>query len=84
MDRLARPCRTFANGERQSKPYTHAGVSQLGRRFHSHGLTPTYDDGEIIGVIRVCTSAVWMVTNLVTKHLGFTAEAKEAEELDVA
>jgi hypothetical protein len=25
-----------------------------------------------------------MVTNLVTKHLGFTAEAKEAEELYVA
>ncbi|HVS73952.1 MAG TPA: hypothetical protein VHE23_00905, partial [Candidatus Acidoferrales bacterium] len=61
--------------------FTHAGISQLGRRFQGHDLTPTYDDGEIIEVIRVCTSAVWMVTNLVTKHLGFADEAKKAQEL---
>ena len=61
--------------------FTHAGISQLGRRFSGHNLTPSYSDGEIIEVIRVCTSAVWMVTNLVTKHLGYAAEAKEAEDL---
>lgn len=64
--------------------FTHAGISQLGRRFKGHDLTPTYHDGEIIEVIRVCTSAVWMVTNLVTKHLGFADEAKKAEELYLA
>jgi len=61
--------------------FTHAGISQLGRRFDGHNLKPTYKDGEIIEVIRVCTSAVWMVTNLVTKHMGFTAEATKAGEL---
>jgi hypothetical protein len=63
--------------------YTHGGVSQLARRFDGHNLKPTYDDGEIIEVIRVSTSAAWMVTNLVTRHFGFTAEATKAQELYV-
>jgi hypothetical protein len=32
-------------------------------------------------VIRVSTSAAWMVTNLVTIHLGFIKEANKAQEL---
>lgn len=61
--------------------YTHAGISQLGRRYDDHNLRPSYRDGEIIEVIWVCTSAVWMVTNLVTKDMGWTEEAKKAGEL---
>lgn len=61
--------------------YTHAGVSQLARRFDGHDLKPRYEDNEIIEVIRSCTSAVWMVTNLVTKHLHFDEEAQMAQEL---
>jgi hypothetical protein len=61
--------------------FTYAGVSQLGRRFDGHNLVPTYDDDEIIEVIRVTTSAVWMATNLVTKHLGFAAEVAKADQL---
>ena len=61
--------------------YTHAGISQLGRRYDDHNLKPSYRDGEIIEVIRVCTSAVWMVTILVTKHLGWGAEATKTGEL---
>ena len=61
--------------------YTHAGISQLGRRYDDHNLRPSYRDEEIIEVVRVCTSAVWMVTNLVTKHLGWMEEAEKAEEL---
>lgn len=61
--------------------YTHGGVSQLARRFNGQNLTPRYADGEIVEVIRVSTSAVWMLTNLVTKFLGFGAEATEAERL---
>jgi len=63
--------------------YTHAGISQLGRRYDDHNLRPSYRDGEIIEVIQVCTSAVWMVTNLVTKHMGWAEEAVKAEELFV-
>jgi hypothetical protein len=61
--------------------YTHAGVSQLARRFDGRDLKPRYEDDEIIEVIRSCTSAAWMVTNLVTKHLHFDEEAEEAQEL---
>ena len=60
--------------------FTHAGLSQIGRRFEGHDLKPSYNDGEIVEVIRVSTSAVWMVTNLVTIHLGFIKEANQARE----
>jgi hypothetical protein len=61
--------------------FAHAGLSQLGRRFDGHNLKASFDDGEITEVIRVCISAVWMVTNLVTIHLGFVREANEAQRL---
>jgi hypothetical protein len=61
--------------------YTHAGISQLARRYDDHNLRPSYRDGEIIEVIRVCTFAVWMVTNLVAKHFGWNEEAQKAGEL---
>jgi hypothetical protein len=61
--------------------FTHAGLSQIGRRFDGHDLKPSYDDGEIVEVIRVSSSAVWMVTNLSTIHLGFTKEANRAQDL---
>jgi hypothetical protein len=63
--------------------FTHAGLSQIGRRFDGHDLKPSYDEVEIIEVIRVATSSAWMVTNLVTIHLGFTKEAIKAQELYV-
>jgi hypothetical protein len=61
--------------------FTHAGLSQIGRRFDGHNLTPSYDDGEILEVIRSTTSAAWMVTNLATIHLGFVQEANKAQGL---
>ncbi|MCJ7503839.1 MAG: hypothetical protein MUP80_12370 [Acidobacteriia bacterium] len=61
--------------------YTHSGTFQLARRFDGHDLKPDYNDDEIIEVVRCSTSAVFMVTNLVTKHLKFEAEAKRGGEL---
>jgi hypothetical protein len=62
--------------------FTHAGLSQLGRRFDGHDLkAASYDDGAIVEVIRVITSAAWMVTNLVTIFLGFSREANKAQAL---
>jgi hypothetical protein len=46
----------------------------LGRRFSGDDLLANYSEQEIIEVIRVSTSAVFMVNNLVTKHLGFEEE----------
>lgn len=85
MDKEFATEKLFANfiGGAQSAlhSFTHAGVSQIGRRFDGHDLKPSYDEGEIVEVIRVSTSAVWMVTNLVTIHLGFISEANEAQKL---
>jgi len=74
--------KNFLNGARSAlHSYTHAGVSQLSRRFDGHDLKSRYDDDEIIDVIRTCTSAVWIVTNLVTKHLHFEDESQKAQKI---
>jgi hypothetical protein len=61
--------------------YTHAGLLQLGRRFDAGYVKPQYSDDEIIEVIRVTTSSLFMVTNLVTKHFGFEDDWKKADQL---
>ena len=68
----------FLNGAKEAlHGYTHAGLHQLGRRFSGTDLVPNYSDGEILEVIQTSTSAVFMVNNLVTKHLGFDEEWKK-------
>ncbi len=72
----------FLQGARTAlHSYTHAGMLQLGRRFSGTDLKANYSEGEIIEVIRVSTSAVFMVNNIVTKHLGFEEEWKENNRL---
>lgn len=72
----------FLNRAREAlHSYTHAGMSQLSRRFKGNDLIPDYKEGEIIEAIRVSTSAVFMVNNLVTKHFGFEEEWKNNTEL---
>jgi hypothetical protein len=61
--------------------FTHAGLAQLARRFKGNDLIPDYREAEIREVIRVSTSAVFMVNNLVTKHFGFEQEWKENTDL---
>jgi hypothetical protein len=73
----------IGNAQTALHSFTHAGLSQIGRRFDGHDLKPSYDEGGIVEVIRVATSSAWMVTNLVTIHLGFTKEANKAQELYV-
>ena len=63
--------------------YTHAGLSQLGRRFRDGQVRPNYSDGEIIEIIRTTTSALFMVTNLLTRHFRFEADWKRATEMYV-
>ncbi|HEY5028441.1 MAG TPA: hypothetical protein VIK39_08540 [Candidatus Angelobacter sp.] len=72
----------FLQGARKAlHSYTHVGLLQLGRRFSGTDLRSNYSEGEIAEVIRVSTSAVFMVNNIVTKHLGFEAEWKENNRL---
>lgn len=72
----------FLRGARKAlHSYTHAGMLQLGRRFSGTDLKASYSDAEIAEVIRVSTSAVFMVNNIVTKHLGFEAEWEDNNRL---
>lgn len=61
--------------------YAHSGLLQLGRRFQGNDIKPSYGDDEIIEVIRVTTSAIFMVTNLVTKHFGFEEDWKKVSQM---
>jgi|SRR5579871_6070850 len=72
----------FLTGAREAlHGYTHIGSHQLGRRFSGTDLVPNYSEGEITEVIRVSTSAVFMVNNIVTKHLGWEDEWKANTDL---
>jgi hypothetical protein len=64
--------------------FTHSGLSQLARRFNKGSLDANYTDEEIFWLIHHVTSAVWMVTNLLTKTFKFDAEAKQCEALYMA
>jgi Family of unknown function (DUF6988) len=61
--------------------YTHGGLQQLGRRFREGEVRPNYKDGAIIETIRVATSALFMMTNLLTKHFGFEDDWKKVTEM---
>lgn len=63
--------------------YTHVGTHQLGRRFVGTDLMPNYPEEEINELIGTSTSAVFMVNNIVAKHLGFEREWKENTRLFV-
>lgn len=64
--------------------YTHAGLMQLGRRFESGYIKPNYSDDEVVEIIRVTTSALAMLTILVTKHFGFEGDWNKVSDLYAA
>jgi hypothetical protein len=56
---------TFLKGAKDAlHSYTHAGMRQIERRFTGTDLVANYNDGEIVEVIRVSCSAIFMVNNL--------------------
>ena len=72
----------FLNGAKGAlHSFTHSGLSQLGRRFDGDDLGAHYVDEEVIEVIRTSSTAVFFVTNLLTKHFKFVDEGKKVEEL---
>jgi hypothetical protein len=54
--------------------FTHSGLSQLGRRYTGGDLQARYEDGELVEVIHVSTSAVYMTSNLVTNRFKLEDE----------
>jgi hypothetical protein len=72
----------FLNGARGAlHSFTHSGLSQLGRRFNGNDLEAHYDDEEITEVIRTSSTAVFMVTNLITHQFKFEAESQRVNVL---
>jgi hypothetical protein len=72
----------FLNESRKAlHSYTHAGLSQIGRRFQGTDLAANFRESEVIAVIHVSMSAAFMVNNLVTKHFGFEKEWEKNTEL---
>jgi hypothetical protein len=61
--------------------FTHSGLSQLGRRFEGNDLVAHYDDEELIELIHVATTSVFLVNVLVTKYFKFEDEWKRTNEL---
>jgi hypothetical protein len=61
--------------------YTHAGICQLARRFEGHDVGPNYKDGETIEAIHAGASAVFMVTNLLTRVYDLERESESASAL---
>jgi hypothetical protein len=73
--------RFLADGRKAFHSFTHAGMSQVGRRFSGADLAASYEEGAVLEVIRISTSAVFIVNNLVTKHFGFEEEWKKNTDL---
>jgi hypothetical protein len=61
--------------------YTHSGALQVARRYDGDELAPRYQSGAILEVISMTTSATFMVTSLVAKHLKHEAAWRKAHEL---
>jgi hypothetical protein len=61
--------------------YTHGGMQQLGRRFKGTDLTPNYSEGELLETVRVSTSAIFLVSNLASKYLGFEDAWEQGSKL---
>jgi hypothetical protein len=71
----------LTNSKKAFHSYTHIGMLQLCRRFSGTDLVANFSEEEIHEVIKVSTSAVFLVNNLVTKHLGFEEEWRKNNEL---
>lgn len=61
--------------------YTHSGTLQLGRQFTDSDVVQNYSDDEVLEIVNISTSAVFMVTTIVTKHFNFEDEWKSNDQL---
>ena len=64
--------------------YTHGGILPVQRRYKDNTLQPNYQDDELVGLIHTTTSGLFLLTNILTKHLGYEEEWKRATALYVA
>jgi hypothetical protein len=57
---------------------THSGKAQLQKRFDGDEVGSGYTDSEIWGLLGTASSAVFMITALITHHYGMEDQFKEA------
>ena len=58
---------------------THSGKAQLKRRFEGEQVGASFSDEEVAKLVRNTSSAIYLVTVLVTRHFGFEEERQAAE-----
>jgi hypothetical protein len=69
----------IGNAQAALHSFTHAGLSQIGRRFDGHDLKPSYDEGEIVEVIRVSSSAACSVPSCETRTRDFCRDRQRVK-----
>jgi hypothetical protein len=57
---------------------THSGKAQLWRRFDGDEVGSGYSDAEVWGLLGTCSSAVFMMTYLITHHFGLDEQMQAA------
>jgi hypothetical protein len=58
---------------------THSGKAQLKRRFEGEQVGASFSDVEVAKLIGNISSAIYLITVLITGHFGFEEERKAAE-----
>jgi hypothetical protein len=61
--------------------FTHSGTAQLSRRFDGNVVAQSFSDAAITALIRNSSSAVFMVTALITSHFDFDQESQETQRI---
>jgi hypothetical protein len=60
---------------------THSGKAQLWRRFDGDDVGASFTEDEILGVIGLTASAVFLITILIARHFDYEQERLSAERI---
>ena len=60
---------------------THSGTAQLGMHFDAGEIGASVSDHQILGLLRHCSNAAFLMTVLVTQHYGMRDEIDTANKL---
>jgi hypothetical protein len=59
--------------------FTHSGKAQLARRFSGNDIESSFNQNEVVALIAACSSTLFMVTVLITRHFDFNEEWQSAQ-----
>jgi hypothetical protein len=61
--------------------YTHSGSLQLSRRFKDGHVKPDYSDDDIVQVLRLATTALFLLLNMFFVSMEKPKEAREVRTM---